>query len=189
MSRGAGQLGLIASVTPAPAPVRRRHAVRAWRSRGEGARADGAPRVLRLRVYCTRGSLDRRIADAVALEATPALALRARQLAQAPTRCSLAADLRRAVAHAERMESRSRFSAVMLEPARVRAGRASILRLAERLEQATPVSPRGVALARVMLTDASSPLYNRDSERTVTEASCIAEDALVSGPLLSPARA
>ncbi len=184
MSRAAGQLGFIASV--APAPVRRRRTTRVWRSRS--GRGVGVPRTLRLRVYCSRGSLDRRIADGVALDATPAIALRAHQLADAPMRRSLAADLRRAVEHAERMESRSRLSAVMLEPARVRAGRASILRLAQRLEQPTPVSPQGVALAQVLLTDATSPLYNRDSERAVTEVSCIADDALVSGPLLSPAR-
>ncbi len=89
--------------------------------------------------------------------------------------------------YAERVESRTpRLSAVMLEPARVRAGRGAILRLAERLEQQAPVSPQGVALTHVLLTDAASPLFDRDSERTVTEASCIAEDALVSGPLAPP---
>ena len=74
----------------------------------------------------------------------------------------------------------------MLEPARVRAGRGAILRLAERLEQQAPVSPQGVALTHVLLTDAASPLFDRDSERTVTEACCIAEDALVSGQLAPP---
>jgi hypothetical protein len=196
MSRAAGHLGLhraIASAAPAsaapasaaPPATRRRGGARA-RHRGR-ASVLAAPRLLRLRVYLTRGSLDRRIARGVSLAQTPALALRAHQLAGAAERRSLASDLRRAVDYADRIESRTRLSAVMLEPARVRAGRGAILRLAERLEQAAPVSPQGVALARVLLTDAASPLFDRDSDRTVTEASCIADDALVSGELAPPA--
>jgi hypothetical protein len=190
MSRAEGHLGLyraLASAAPAsvgPAQTRRRRAARTHRDDGrESAVTGAAGRLLRLRVQLTRGSPDRRIAEGVSLDQTPALALRARQLAAAPTRRALAADLRRAVDYAERVESRTPLSAVMLEPARVRAGRGAILRLAERLEQAAPVSPQGVALARVLLTDAASPLFDRDSERTVTEASCIADDALVSGQL------
>jgi hypothetical protein len=190
MRSAAGHLGryrAIASVAAPrvlPAPTRRR--------RVAGARRDGAAdcgdasRLLRLRVYLTRGTLDREIARGVALDTTPALMLRARQLVAEPTRRVLASDLRRAVGYAERVESRTRLSAVMLEPARVRAGRGALLRLAERLEQAAPGSPQGVALTHVLLTDAASPLFNRDSERTVTEASCIADDALVSGALMPP---
>jgi hypothetical protein len=190
MSRAAGQLGIyraIASVAAprvSPAPARRRREAGGRRD-VEAGRAD-ATRLLRLRVHLTRGTLDREIARGLALDTTPALTLRSRQLAAEPTRHALAVDLRRAVEYVERVESRTRLSAVMLEPARVRAGRGALLRLAERLEQAAPVSPQGVALTHVLLTDAASPLFNRDSERTVTEASCIAEDALVSGALAPP---
>jgi hypothetical protein len=191
MSRASGHLGryrTLAGLAPtsiAPTPARGRRDARGLR---EGqARIDGAGPLLRLRVYLTRGTLDRRIAHGLELDATPAAALRAQQLAAAPTRGALATDLRGVVRYAERVESRTpRLSAVMLEPARVRAGRGAILRLAERLEQQAPVSPQGVALTHVLLTDAASPLFDRDSERTVTEASCIAEDALVSGPLALP---
>ena len=193
MSRAAGHHGLygaIANATPttvAPPSTRRRGA-REQRRRGRGAASVvAAPLLLRLRVYLTRGSLDRQIARGVALADTPALTLRAHQLTAESARRSLAADLRHVVSYAERVESRTQLSAVMLEPARVRAGRGAILRLAERLEQEAPVSPQGVALARVLLTDAASPLFDRDSERTVTEASCVADDALVSGELAPPA--
>jgi hypothetical protein len=181
MSRAAGPLGLERASTRA---VVQRSGSGATRARRVG---DAGPVLLRLRVYLTRGMLDRRIAGAVALDATPALALRARQLASASLRQSSARNLRHTVAYAERVESRPRLSAVMLEPARVRAGRSAILRLAERLDRAGPVSPQGVALARVLLTDAASPLFDLDSERTVIEASCIAEDALVCGQLAPPA--
>jgi hypothetical protein len=193
MSRVAGHRGLysvIASATPASVapPFTRRHGGARERRRGRDAESvAAAPLLLRLRVHLTRGSLDRQIARGVALADTPALALRARQLAAESTRRPLAADLRHVVGYAERVESRSRLSAVMLEPARVRAGRGALLRLAERLEAPAPVSPQGVALARVLLTDAASPLFDRDSERTVTEASCIADDALVCGQLAPPA--
>jgi hypothetical protein len=191
MSRASGHLGRYRTLTGlaptsiAPAPARRRRDARALRDGQAGTEAAGP--LLRLRVYFTRGTLDRRIARGLELDATPASALRAKQLAAAPTRAELAADLRSVVRYSERVESRTpRLSAVMLEPARVRAGRSAILRLAERLEQQAPVSPQGVALTHVLLTDAASPLFDRDSERTVTEASCIAEDALVSGPLAPP---
>ena len=191
MSRASAHLGRyrtvagLATTSTAPSPARRRRHARELR---DGKAVAGAPgSLLRLRVYFTRGTLDRRIARGLALDTTPACALRAQQLGAAPTRSELAADLRSVVRYAERVESRTpRLSAVMLEPPRVRAGRGAILRLAERLEQQAPVSPQGVALARVLLTDAASPLFDRDSERTVTEACCIAEDALVSGPLAPP---
>jgi hypothetical protein len=191
MSRATGHLGLgrvvgvLAPASAAPAPARRSRGREEIRDRRVPA-AD-APLLLRLRVRFTRGTLDREIAHGLALDATPARALRARQLAGVPTRRSLAADLRRAVEYADRVELRTRLSAVMLEPARVRAGRGALLRLAERLEQAAPCSPQGVALTQVLLTDAASPLFNRDSDRTVTEASCVADDALVSGQLAPPA--
>ncbi|HEX4483368.1 MAG TPA: hypothetical protein VH081_06230 [Solirubrobacteraceae bacterium] len=189
MSRAAGHFGLyraIASAVPAsaaPPATGRRGGLRARRRSRAAASAAAAPRLLPLRVYLARGSLDRQIARGVSLAQTPALALRARQLGGAPERRSLASDLRRAVDYADRVESRTRLSAVMLEPARIRAGRGAILRLAERLEQAAAVSPQGVALARVLLTDAASPMFDRGSDRTVTDASCIADDALVSGEL------
>jgi hypothetical protein len=193
MSRAAGHHGLygaIASAMPrtvAPPSTRRRGGAREPRRRGAASAAAAPLLLLRLRVYLTRGSLDRQIARGVALAQTPELTLRAHQLTAESARRSLAADLRHVVNYAERVESRTPLSAVMLEPARVRAGRGAILRLAGRLEQEAPVSPQGVALARVLLTDAASPLFDRDSERTVTEASCIADDALVSGELAPPA--
>jgi hypothetical protein len=193
MSRAAGDHGLhralvgAAPASIAPPSIRRRSATSARRHSRSGASAAATSRLLRLRVYLTRGSLDRQIARGVALADTPALTLRAHQLAAESARRSLAADLRHVVSYAERVESRTPLSAVMLEPARVRAGRGAILRLAERLEQDAPVSPQGVALARVLLTDAASPLFDRNSERTVTEAGCIADDALVSGELAPPA--
>jgi len=70
----------------------------------------------------------------------------------------------------------------MIEPAAVRAGREAILGLAERLQSTTPLSARGVVLARALLTDGRSPLFNALSERTVIEAAFEVQDALGAAP-------
>ena len=57
-----------------------------------------------------------------------------------------------------------------------------ILGLAERLEGPGPVSPVGVASAQTLLTDGLSPLFNRNSEQTVTQAIWKIQDALDAAP-------
>ncbi|MGA2320677.1 MAG: hypothetical protein ABSG95_08020 [Solirubrobacteraceae bacterium] len=129
-------------------------------------------------MYATRWRLDRRIAAGSAQESTPALSLRARQLTSPRTRQQIARELRGIVDYVDRAGSAWIFSAVVIERAAVRAGRQAILGLAERLEGAAPVSPRGVARAQVLLTDGLSPLFNRYCERTVIQAIWEVEDAL-----------
>jgi hypothetical protein len=126
----------------------------------------------------TRGRLDRQLADGRLGESTAALALRARQLADPCERRVLARDLRGIVDYVDRAGSRPVISSVMIHRGAVRGGRQAILGLAQRLEHAGAVSPRGVALARVLITDGLSPLFNPDSEATVVEAVWRIEDAL-----------
>jgi hypothetical protein len=123
---------------------------------------------LRLRVRLGRGGLDRQLADTPVCDMTRALALRSRQLTDRRTRDELARSLREIV---DRVEAPPRLmSADVIDRAAVRAGREPLLGLAERLETSGPVNPRGVALAKMLLTDGLSPLYNRFCERSVTEA-------------------
>jgi len=139
--------------------------------------------MLRLKVFLTRVKLDRTIADESSHEATPALALRAEQLTGRRTRRRIASKLRAVVEYAERNDSVSpRLSAVMIEPAAVRAGREAILGLADRLQSTAPLSARGVVLSRALLTDGHSPLFNPLSERTVVEAVFDVQDALGAWP-------
>jgi hypothetical protein len=138
----------------------------------------GSPIALRLRVYLTRGRLDRRIAAGRPCESTAALALRARQLSHPRTLRQVADQLRGIVDYVDRHGSRRTVSAVVVERAAVRAGREAILGLAERLERAAPATPRGVALAQVLLTDGLSPLFNGHCERTVTQTIWEVQDAL-----------
>jgi len=133
---------------------------------------------LRLRVYVTRGALDRQIATGRPCESTPALALRARQLADARTRRQIARSLRGIVNYADYRASHRVISASVVEPTAVRRARHPILGLAERLEGTAPVNPAGVARAQVLLTDGLSPLYNRNCPRTATQAIYEVQDAL-----------
>ena len=137
---------------------------------------------MRLRVFLTRVKLDRTIAGERPFEVTRALALRIGQLTAHATRRRIANQLRALVDYADRNDSPSpRLSAVMIEPAAVRGGREAILGLAERLESTSPLSARGVVLARALLTDGRSPLFNGFSERTVVEAVFAVQDALGAG--------
>ena len=66
---------------------------------------------------------------------------------------------------------------------RSRAGRCSrrlpiIERLVDRLLATEPVDVRGVALARLLITDGAGPLYSNRRQRAVTEAVARALDAV-----------
>ncbi len=135
-------------------------------------------KALRLKVFLTRGRLDRRIADGSRYEATDALALRVRQLTGEGNRRRVANELRGVVDWVDDCETGAFMSSVVIDRAAVRGGREAILGLAERLEAMDPVSARGVVLARALVTDGLSPLYNPLSERTVAEAVFAVQDAL-----------
>jgi hypothetical protein len=79
------------------------------------------------------------------------------------------------VEYVNRVGSQRNLSAVVIDRAAVSDGRQPILRLAARLEQRTPASPVGVALARELLTDGLGPSHCR---RSVAEAVLDVEDAL-----------
>jgi hypothetical protein len=144
----------------------------------------GAALGLRLKVFVTRGRLDRQITVGHRCEGVAELELRARQLADSRTQRELARNLRGIVDHVDRCGSRRFISSAIIEPAAVRRGRRAILDLAEQLERAAPVNPRGVVLARTLITDGLSPLFNPHSERTVTEAAHEVQDALEEQPTL-----
>ena len=144
--------------------------------------AEGASVRLRMRVRVKRAGLDQQIGAGAPCDASPALALRARQLLQRRTRRDLAANLRRTVEYVDRLGSRPDFSAVMIERHMVRPGREALLGLAERLDGRDPLTPRGVALTVELLTDGCrSPIFNRDCGRSVVQAVWEIADSLGSG--------
>lgn len=133
---------------------------------------------LRLKVYATRGTLDRQIASGRPYISTPALALRAQQLAEPRTRRQVARALRKIVECADQRTAGRALSAVVVEPTAVRRARHPILGLAERLESPAQVNPAGIARAQVLITDGRSPLFDRDCPRTATQAIYDVQDAL-----------
>jgi hypothetical protein len=137
-----------------------------------------APLALRLRVLATRWKLDREIASGSMLGPADALMLRFEQLTHEGTRGRIASDLRGVVEYVDRRGPRPVLTAVVIEPGAVRSGRRVILDLARTLEGTAPVTPRGIIMARRLLTDGTSPLFNPDSELNVSEAVWAIQDAL-----------
>jgi hypothetical protein len=137
--------------------------------------------VLRAKVALNRGGLERLLANGATPERNAALELRASQLLSMSSRRRLAADLRRVLARAEAPGPRSAFSAVVIDCAGVRKVREGLLGLADLIEGHATVSPRGLALARVLLTDVHSPLFDPCCEHTIIESLWRIEEALTSG--------
>jgi len=138
----------------------------------------GSSSSLRLKVRLTRGRLERRIAAGEPRGGSPELALREAQLTDPRNQRRLARDLRRVVAYADEHRSGGVSSSVVIDARMVRRGRWALVELAERLERAGTVDPRGVVLARELLTDGSGPLFNRHADRTVARAVRDVRDAL-----------
>jgi hypothetical protein len=127
----------------------------------------------------TRSRLDRQIAAGNPSPSAAERELRARQLTSPRAQRRAAQNLRRTVRYVDRVGSRPNFSAVVTNRGAVRAGRESILGLAERLETAAPVNARGMVLAGRLLTDGTtSPLFHGTPERTVDQAIWEISDAL-----------
>jgi hypothetical protein len=149
--------------------------------------ARSAPYRLRLKVYLTQGRLDRQIAAGYPCEAAPELALRAKNLTDPRTQQKIARNLRGVVRYVDRMRPHRGISSVVISPRAVRSGRRAICELAEQLERAAPVNPRGIVLAQSLLTDGTSPFFNPHSEQTVAEAVRETQEALGDTQPSSPA--
>lgn len=131
-------------------------------------RSRSAPRLLRLEVSLHRGGLDRQLADGCSPERSAALKLRARQLTSRARRRSLARSLRGVVTECEKRYVMPR-SAVPICRRAVLPWREAIFGLADRLEQACPVNPCGVARVMVLLTESVSPFYDPRPVRSMGE--------------------
>jgi hypothetical protein len=107
-------------------------------------------------------SLDQRLATGCPPESSRLLAARARDIVSLPHRESLA----RSWGHLLRVARRAptlRTPAVPLNAAAILAAEPAIRELMERLSAPLPVAALGVAAATIPLTNATSPVYGRQS--------------------------
>lgn len=147
--------------------------------RGPGAAdSPGGLTPLRFRVFVSRRRLDRQIVAGRTCDA-PALKLRGRQLTSVRSQQAAAMSLRRVVGHVDRLGAGPDLSAAVIDRAAVRASREALLGLADRLDRAEEVSPRGMVLARELITDgATSPLYGTAGGRVLIKGLWEISDAL-----------
>jgi hypothetical protein len=112
-------------------------------------------------------SLDRQLAAGRRPEAAPLLAARAQDIVSLPSRQALAANWD----HLLRVASGARMSRANFARAGViAAAEPAIRELTRRLSLALPVAAQGVAMASVLLTDATGPVYNPHSPVTLPAA-------------------
>jgi hypothetical protein len=103
--------------------------------------------------------LDVALAAGAPAEATAALSQRARRLSALSTRRALAAALRRIVRRAHEGASPGNWRIAPCH-SHVLAASDELSHLADSLFRAGPVAARGVAQARILLTDGTGALYN-----------------------------
>ena len=121
-------------------------------------------------------SLDASLAAGRPPESSRLLAARARDIVSLRRRRSMAGNwehvlrVARRAQRARRGGSRGPAGAVPVCADRVVAAEPAIRDLMNRLAAPLPVPARGVAMARVLLTDANSPVYNRRSGAALTDA-------------------
>ncbi len=141
-----------------------------------------APRRLRLKIFLTRERLDRQLAAGSLYDSTALLELRASQLESHRERRMLARQLRRMIDYSDRNGERPLRSAVQIHRPAVRAGKRELLELAAQLEGPAVVGPRGLAQARLLITDRHSPLFNPAGAREVVKVLWRIQEALEGAP-------
>jgi hypothetical protein len=143
----------------------------------------------RLVVRVRASRLDSDLAGGASPDATVALALRAQMLVRARTRRDVALGAQQILATATQVPAAGRAQVpaagrprVPVCRDRVRDSSEELGDLIRRLLAGGPVAARGVALASVLLSDGSGPLYHRASADDVRARVREAVDALDSRP-------
>jgi hypothetical protein len=136
-----------------------RHGAVVVQTRDGGYRARSATVQERLLSHVMADRLDRALADGTSPEASGLLFLRATQLVRPATRIALAAGIDRILRRAVEPSPSPLVSRVWVNTAGVLEARFPLQTLVERLAAQTPVAARGVAGARLLVTDGAGPLY------------------------------
>ena len=132
-------------------------------------------RAERVRARASGASLDATLAVGVPPEASRLLATRARDIVTLPRRQALARDWE----HLLRVARGGKPGQVRrIRASQIAAAGPVISELAERLATPLPVGARGVAMATVLLTNATGPVYNGRSRETLAGALAAAIEQL-----------
>jgi hypothetical protein len=119
-------------------------------------------------------SLDASLAAGCPPESSRLLAARARDIVSLRKRSSIAGSWEHLLRVARRAQQgtgpRAITTAVPVCADRILAAEPAIRDLMNRLATRLPVPARGVAMARVLLTDATSPVYNRRARVALSDA-------------------
>jgi hypothetical protein len=138
-------------------------------------------------------SLDESLAAGSAPESSRLLAARAQVIVAPRERRSVAAGWERVLrlAHRAQPDPATRLSAsraaVPVRADQVVAAEPAVREMIGRLTASAPVPARGVAMARILLTDATSPVYQRRSRVTLAAALAAATSQLDPALPLLPA--
>ena len=123
--------------------------------------AAGAPFGARVRARLFPGRLDAELADGERVTSGSATAVHAQRLVSVRERETVARSLRQCL-----QDARDGADPAVMFSSRVRVNRRNVLaaedlidKLTLRLHSPRPVSPRGMAVLRMLLTDGTSPLY------------------------------
>jgi hypothetical protein len=115
--------------------------------------------LLHIRTRWQRYDLDERLASGAALDASPELELRARQLMSTSERGRIATGIEQSVAQAVAQWPPAAAQFVPLASPQIRDCAPELLTIARRLRDDEPVDVRGVAMAAQLLSDGAGPLY------------------------------
>jgi len=148
----------------------------AWRTQRWSTLILGDPLVLRPRRLTDRvlahvfgASLDRQLAAGHAPEAALLLAARAQHIVSPASRMAVAGNWNHLL-KVTRSGQLSRSPAISVRADRIAAAEPAIRELVRRLTTPLPVKAQGVAMASVLLTDATGPVYSRNSDVTLAAA-------------------
>jgi hypothetical protein len=133
---------------------------------------------LKLRVWHRQLNLDRELASGVDPNYRDDLSLRAAQLAQPRRRELQAKGLDRLVDIADRRRAPIATPHAPLRPLQIRANRALLIDLADRLRDGKPAAVRGLAMTSLMLEDGRGPLTTSVDPRVLGRAVRAARAAL-----------
>jgi hypothetical protein len=130
----------------------------------------------RLRARWHADQLDHELAAGISPDSTVDRSLRAQSLVRRRTRCDLARSMQRLVVAATQRPAAGRLpTPVSRAPVTICA--ADINELITRLLAPGPVAARGVAQARLLLTDAGSPFYRVGRQASAAELRAKVRDA------------